>query len=229
MPILVTSPKPSSQPSNAFVAGGVGLEALRAEQPAERVQGGSHMDVEVGVDATGDPTRSFYDGHWSSLLSMVLRDGTAVPDRSDGRSGLFRATRTNHPNSETGRAVFQCAAGRSRSTTSCNVTGLQVRPNLPALPKLFGTSSQAVDPQRSINVRGHSRLVDGMPGAVQQCWGADQLDMSRTTARWCSAWNRMSSPRSTPSQHSADVMALTTRRRQFERFDVPTRRVLIHH
>src|SRR5271155_2563219 len=46
-----------------------------------------------------------------------------------GRSGserravwVVRATRTNHPNSETGRAVFQCAAGRSRSTTSCNVT-----------------------------------------------------------------------------------------------------------
>ena len=43
---------------------------------------------------------------WSSLLSKVLRDGTAVPDRSDGRSGLFLATRTNHPNSETGRAAF---------------------------------------------------------------------------------------------------------------------------
>ena len=83
-----------------------------------------------------------------------------------GRSGserravwVVRATRTNHPNSETGRAVFQCAAGRPRSTTSCNVTGLQVRPNLPALPKLFGTSSQAVDPQRSINVRGHPSPV----------------------------------------------------------------------
>src|SRR5665213_703539 len=88
----------------------------------------------------------------------VLRGGTAVPDRSDGRSGLFVATRTNHPNSETGRAVFQCAAGGPRPTTSCDVTGLQVRPNPPALPKLFKTSSKAVDPQRSINVRGHFRV-----------------------------------------------------------------------
>ena len=46
-----------------LVAGGVGLEALRAEQPPERVEGGSHMDVEVGVDTTGHTTRSFYDGH----------------------------------------------------------------------------------------------------------------------------------------------------------------------
>ena len=70
------------------------------------------------------------------------------------------ATRTNHPNSETGRAVFQCAAGRPRSTTFCNVTGLQVRPNLPALPKLFGTSTQAVDPQRSINVLGQAQTSE---------------------------------------------------------------------
>jgi hypothetical protein len=33
--------------------------------------------------------------------------------------------------------------------------GLQVRPNQPALPKLFRTSNQAVDPQRSINEVGH--------------------------------------------------------------------------
>ena len=46
-----------------LVAGRVGLEALRAEQPAERVEGGSHVDVEVRVDTTGHTTRSFYDGH----------------------------------------------------------------------------------------------------------------------------------------------------------------------
>ena len=40
----------------------------------------------------------------------------------------------------------QSAAGRSRPTTFCNVTGLRVRPNPPALPKLFRTSNQAVDP-----------------------------------------------------------------------------------
>ena len=46
-----------------LVAAGVGLKALRAKQPAEWVEGGSDMDVEVSIDATGHPTRSFYDGH----------------------------------------------------------------------------------------------------------------------------------------------------------------------
>ena len=96
--------EPSQQ---RLVAAGACLKALRAEQPAERVEGRSDMDVEVRIDSTGDPTRSFYDGHWSSLLVMVLRDGMAVPDRSDGRSRLLVATRTNHPNSETGRAAFK--------------------------------------------------------------------------------------------------------------------------
>ena len=36
-----------------------------------------------------------------------VRDGTAVPDRSDGRSRLLVATRANHPNSETGRAAVK--------------------------------------------------------------------------------------------------------------------------
>ena len=71
-------------------------------------------------------------------------------------SGLFAQPGPITPNSETGRAVFQCAAGRPRLTTCCNVTGLQVRPDRPALPKLFRTSNQAVDPQRSINVLGRS-------------------------------------------------------------------------
>ena len=100
-------------------------------------------------------------------VAIILFDGglDLTAQRCEGwhgRSGSERravwvvlATRTNHPNSETGRAVFQCAAGRTRSTTSCNVTGLQVRPNPPALPKLIRTSNQAVDPQRSINVLGH--------------------------------------------------------------------------
>ena len=46
-----------------LVAGGVGLEALRAEQPAERIERSCYMDVEVCVDATSHTTRSFYDGH----------------------------------------------------------------------------------------------------------------------------------------------------------------------
>ena len=46
-----------------------------------------------------------------------LRGGTAVSDRSDGRSGLLPAILTNHPTSETGRAVVNVLTGRARSTT----------------------------------------------------------------------------------------------------------------
>jgi hypothetical protein len=46
-----------------LVAGRIGVETLRAEQCSERIEGGGHVDVEVSVDATGHPARSFYDGH----------------------------------------------------------------------------------------------------------------------------------------------------------------------
>src|ERR1700733_15625562 len=50
-----------------------------------------------------------------------VRDGTAVPDRSDGRPRLVAASRANHPNSETGRAavyVQLVGLGRRRFATS---------------------------------------------------------------------------------------------------------------
>jgi hypothetical protein len=36
---------------------------LRTEQPAERIQGGGDMNVELRIDTTSHTTRSFYDGH----------------------------------------------------------------------------------------------------------------------------------------------------------------------
>ena len=45
------------------VAVGVGPERLGAEQATDLVQDGGHMDLPVGVDATGDGARGFYDGH----------------------------------------------------------------------------------------------------------------------------------------------------------------------
>jgi hypothetical protein len=54
-----------------FVAGRVGGEALCAEQPTQRVQRCSDMDVTMRVDTTGDPSRSFYDGHGHPFLSKV--------------------------------------------------------------------------------------------------------------------------------------------------------------
>ena len=42
---------------------GIGPERFGAEQATDLVQGGGHVDLSVGVDATGDGTRGFYDGH----------------------------------------------------------------------------------------------------------------------------------------------------------------------
>ena len=46
-----------------LVAVRVGGKALRAEQPTQRIERGGHMDVTMGIDTTGNPARSFYDGH----------------------------------------------------------------------------------------------------------------------------------------------------------------------
>ena len=57
--------KPCQQ---AAVAGGVGGERLDAQQPADGVQGGGHVHVEVGVNAGGDLI--WHRGHGSSLLVL---------------------------------------------------------------------------------------------------------------------------------------------------------------
>ena len=44
------------------VAVGVGPKRLRAEQATDLVQDGSYMDLPMGVDATSDGSRGFYDG-----------------------------------------------------------------------------------------------------------------------------------------------------------------------
>ena len=59
----------AAQPAEqAPVAGGVRGKRLDAQQPADGVQGGGHMDVEVGVNASGDPV--WHGGHGSSLLVL---------------------------------------------------------------------------------------------------------------------------------------------------------------
>ena len=50
-----------------LVAGRVGGEALRAEQPTERIEGCCNMDVAMGVDSTGDPHAQLLRWSWSSL------------------------------------------------------------------------------------------------------------------------------------------------------------------
>ena len=113
------------------------------------------MNVEVGIDTTGHTTRSFYDGHGHPFSLFGVRDGTAVPDRSDGRPRLVAASRANHPNSETGRAAVKVpleGLGRRRFATSrdskSDRTGQHSRSYLePAIKRWT--------PQRSINELGH--------------------------------------------------------------------------
>ena len=69
-----------------FVAGGVGIETLRAEQCSERVEGGGDMDVEVGIDTTGHTRAQLLRWSWSSLLLTVL--GMARPFRIGATGGL---------------------------------------------------------------------------------------------------------------------------------------------
>ena len=51
-----------------LVASGVGIERLGADEPTQRVECGSDVFVEVGVDTTRDPGSSFYDGHGHPFL-----------------------------------------------------------------------------------------------------------------------------------------------------------------
>ena len=156
-----------------LVAGSVGLEALRAEQAAERVEGGSHMDVEVRVDATSHTTRSFYDGHGHPFSLGV--------EGWHGRSGSERravqacsASRTNHPNSETGRAAVNVRLGgfgRRRFATS-------------RTPSQTGPAStpEAIQDQQS----------SGGPSEKYQCTGTPNKDDGERTANrmaWdCRQW-----------------------------------------
>jgi hypothetical protein len=67
--------QPAQQPA---VPGGVGGERLDAEQAADVVEGGGDVDVEVGVDPSGDLI--WHGGHGSSLLLL----GGGAPAGRDG-------------------------------------------------------------------------------------------------------------------------------------------------
>ena len=96
------------------------------------------MNVEVRVDATGHTPAQLLRWSWSSLLSFVLRDGTAVPDRSDGRSRLFVATGPITPTRRRDVPLSMCETGR----------------NPPALLNLFRPSDSAVDPAEHCHCSG---------------------------------------------------------------------------
>src|ERR1022692_1632683 len=62
-----------------LVALGGGVEGLHTEHAADRVQGGGHVDVQVGVDSTDDSAASFYNGHGHPFSLIGSRGGAAVP------------------------------------------------------------------------------------------------------------------------------------------------------
>ena len=155
--LLVTSTEGLEPRHQRFVAGGIGLEALGAEQPTERVEGGSDMDVEVRIDATSHTAAQLLRWSWSSLL-LGVRDGTAVPDRSDGRSGSCCCNPGQSPQLGDGTCRCQCAAGWSRSTTSRNVTGLQVRPD--RSPEVIQDQQSSGGPSEKYQCTGTRRSND---------------------------------------------------------------------
>jgi hypothetical protein len=71
-----------------LVAGPVRSKGFGSEQASGAVEGGSYVDLAMGIDATDDRARRFYDGHGHPFPSLGARDGTAVPGRSDGDAGL---------------------------------------------------------------------------------------------------------------------------------------------
>jgi len=62
-------------------------ERLDSEHTAVRVERGSDMVVEVGVDSTHDRARRIYDGHCHPFSLKRLGDGTHVPGRRPCRDG----------------------------------------------------------------------------------------------------------------------------------------------
>jgi hypothetical protein len=81
-------PKGLEPGQQRLVAGPVRREGFGSEQASDAVEGASYGDLVMGIDATDDRARRFYDGHGHPFLSLGVRGGTAVPGRSDGRAGL---------------------------------------------------------------------------------------------------------------------------------------------
>ena len=74
--------QPNQQP---LVARGRGSELFNAKQPADRIQGGGDMGVEVGVDPADDGPPGLYDGHVAiPSLANVVKGWHALAGTADG-------------------------------------------------------------------------------------------------------------------------------------------------
>src|SRR5271165_960480 len=86
------------------------------------------------------------------IEAKVDGDGTAVPDRSDGRSGLLVASRTNHPPLGRDVPLSRCCWKNSADDARRRLVPSQAKS--PVLPKLLRTSGQAVDPSGHCHCTG---------------------------------------------------------------------------
>ena len=83
-PYLGHLPEGAHPLEHRFIAPGGGVERLHTEDTADRIQGGSHVDIQVGVDSTDDGAASFYDRHghpfflFSSGVARPSREGVTV-------------------------------------------------------------------------------------------------------------------------------------------------------
>ena len=69
-------PNPASQESRARVAIGMWpRRTLVASRPPTSSRDRGHMDLAVGIDSSGDCTRTFYDGHGHPFLSLSRVEG----------------------------------------------------------------------------------------------------------------------------------------------------------
>jgi hypothetical protein len=120
-------------------------------------------------------------------------------------SGLPVLQLDQSPNLGGGACRCQCPTGRARPKTP---QGLRVRPNLPVLPKLFRTSSQAVDPSGHCHCYGtpiQTQIAESVwvklpalecegssGGSILNCWAPVRWDQRNRVWRcgWVTLWCR---------------------------------------
>ena len=101
------------------VAAGIDSEGADTQHAAVDVEGGSHMSVEVGVDAARHRARALYDGHVIPLLFEWLKGWHARPGKETVAIGLLQ--QADQPPSGTGRAAFPPPGRQAPSSTSVHI------------------------------------------------------------------------------------------------------------
>ena len=97
-PTRAIGPKSPSQTSSFVMASRGGRELGHTQQPADRIQHGRHVQVQVGVHSTRDRARGIYSCHCHPFLSHWSRGGTRrqVRQRCDRPVRAGRSTAPNN-------------------------------------------------------------------------------------------------------------------------------------